>query len=79
MRIAPVHASCDDLLLGQKPCKCSGGRRLASASVAANEHTADQRVDDIDEKRELEPLLPDDSRQWETAFFHRRGGLLLEH
>jgi len=63
--VAVVRAAAHGRERGQKVCEGAHRRGLARPAVAHDEDAADGRRDDVQQKRELHLLLPDDGREGE--------------
>jgi hypothetical protein len=72
-RIAPVLASLHHIHLGKHSEKRAHSRGFRGPLLAPDEHAAYARVDSIEQKGELECLLPDDGGErellWESSYY----------
>jgi hypothetical protein len=62
-RIAVIRTAGDDVDLRQQVCEGAHRRRLPGATMAHDQDTADERIDDVQQQREFHLLLPDDRRK----------------
>ena len=61
VRIASIPASDDHIDVGEQPSQRADRCRLGGASLAADEHAADPRVDGVEDQRGLHRLLTHES------------------